>query len=287
VRILDDAKTVYESCGGLTQKFQDYAERKGWTEWTKIAAASAGAFTLRWEKAGRPTYQLDHSIAAMLSVTRSTPIDWDRLPMPAFLITVPRAFCPLFSKLDHPPPIVWIAIGRQGDHMWFGTGSSEMLSSFVIHGPDQAKRIVEDLRVDVDPNARVVTKDSEQRGFTIAIRLAANVIAYVTNHREAVRGDASPRTGRGSGVMRVTAPRDVTVDREFRDAASRLVCASSFAGAKLALSHMVRGHWRNQATGEGRAMRRMTWVRPHRRGEEGLGSVVKRVERLTARHADP
>jgi hypothetical protein len=45
--------------------------------------------------------------------------------------------------------------------------------------------------------------------------------------------------------------------------------------------HWVRGHWRNQAFGEGQKQRRLKWIRPHRRclGAE-VGAIIQKTYKL-------
>lgn len=54
---------------------------------------------------------------------------------------------------------------------------------------------------------------------------------------------------------------------------------------------IVRGHWRNQAVGPGRAERRKTWIAPHWKGPEGAeawrhiykAGPIERVKRALAK----
>ena len=111
-------------------------------------------------------------------------------------------------------------------------------------------------------------------------RLAANTIAFVTAHRECITRRAAISRSSGS-VFHVTEPKGVVISKEFRDAAVELCGDITFAGAKRILSHMVRGHWRNQVCGAGRNDRKLIWIQPHMRGDESLGRVVERIERIT------
>ena len=51
-------------------------------------------------------------------------------------------------------------------------------------------------------------------------------------------------------------------------------------GRKLNVRVRVQGHWRNQAHGEGRALRKTIWIQPFWRGPEG-GEIGPEVHRLT------
>lgn len=57
---------------------------------------------------------------------------------------------------------------------------------------------------------------------------------------------------------------DVTVDLEIKE----FVRTQGTGGFKLTYRTLVRGHWRNQAHGPGRAFRTRKWIEPHVRGAE-------------------
>jgi hypothetical protein len=242
----------------------------------------AGMFAEKWISDGRQVYQLNHSIAALLSATRSVPIEWEHLPHTSFLIDVPQEFCPAFAdKPGGPPPRVLIAVGRIGGCNAFGVISKNNLATFGISDGDQ--KLEEEVDVSRDPDAIAIDTSLAQHAFRIAVRLASNTIRFVTQHRECVRRPAIRRRGDTGSVFTVRPPEGVSIDKKFRDLAAALVSSTSLGGARRVLAHLVRGHWRNQAVGPGRGQRRLTWVMPHRRGDESLGAVVSRIERLQAR----
>ena len=63
---------------------------------------------------------------------------------------------------------------------------------------------------------------------------------------------------------------DVRVEPEIRD----YVFSAMETGKKLAYRTVVRGHWRDQAHGPQRALRRQKWIKPHVRGAELPTPVV-------------
>lgn len=63
---------------------------------------------------------------------------------------------------------------------------------------------------------------------------------------------------------------DVVIDPELREA----VRSGGLAGNKLSYRVLVRGHWRNQACGQGRKARKQLWIKPHVRGTELPTPVV-------------
>ncbi len=63
---------------------------------------------------------------------------------------------------------------------------------------------------------------------------------------------------------------DVTVDSEIRE----IVRTEGTGGYRLTYRVLVRGHWRNQAHGPARALRKRKWIEPHVRGTELPTPVV-------------
>jgi hypothetical protein len=55
------------------------------------------------------------------------------------------------------------------------------------------------------------------------------------------------------------------------------------SGRQLLTRHIVRGHWRQQACGPGRALRRPTWIPPHIRGPDGAPFISGEIVRVWRR----
>lgn len=244
----------------------------GWDEMDFHCDEMETSFSLNWYQSGFPVYVLTESMAALLSMTRSPGVDMDRAPHPAFLIEVPKRFIPMESKR----PTVSVAVesyGAMGVRESAGNvgviPDSDTVARWIQTGGDQT------INEDVGPT-------QDRQWVTLAVRIAGNAIAYINEHRAAT-GSASVERVSGDQnipVYEVRPPRDVVVDRAFRDAAASLVRAGNLNAARGILAHYVRGHWRNQACGEAHQERKLTWVRPHRRGDESLGRVVQRIERI-------
>jgi hypothetical protein len=231
-------------------------------------------FSWNWCKAGSPIFALTHSTAALLSTTRAPVVDFEHAPFASFLICVPHAFLPMISA--RPQATRWIGVASgalmgAGGGMVLAIPDSDTLANVATVGADG--RLSE-------ATFDALSGNSEwKRLLGVAVRLAANVIQYVTQYRESdcvrrVSSAAAP------AYFELRPPPDVVVDRAFRDLASDLVRARDFKGAHRALAHIVRGHWRNQPVGPGRAERRLVWIQPFRRGDECFGNVVQRTIRL-------
>lgn len=63
----------------------------------------------------------------------------------------------------------------------------------------------------------------------------------------------------------------VTIDRDLKKAVAE---GKKGTGGKLRFKSLVRGHWRNQAHGPGRTLRKMIWIEPHVRGGELDGPLL-------------
>jgi hypothetical protein len=220
-----------------------------------------------WQAAGRPRLVLTESLAAILSLTRSPPLAWDRLPYPAMMLEVPRRFLPLPGPAHLP---VWIFLGRVGRIGIFADGTRPLeMCARAYQGGETSEDLAE--------------RSGDPVLARVALRLAANVTAFVTQHRECVVRRSAARASAitdADSVFDVRPPADLQVSRVLRDHAAALVAARSVEGARRVLSHVVRGHWKHQVHGAARAERKLIFVAPYARGEESLGRVADRITKL-------
>jgi hypothetical protein len=226
-------------------------------------------FALAWQRGGGIAYQLGHSVAAAFAATRPTSVEPNRLPHPAFTILCPTEY------------VGMPAGGTAGISVWY-----EEMIYLGLTGPDVAvgwswsdRWIHEDL-IHRGPGIRIQEggwADEWMFNVRMASRLAANVACYVTEHRESVTVGNRCRT---VSMRYVEAPRDLRITKDFRVRVAQMVAARTVATAKIALAHVVRGHWKRQPAGPGRSDRHMIWIHPYRRGDESAGSVVSRIERV-------
>lgn len=240
-------------------------------------------FTLAKEfgEAGAPTYVLSHSIAAALTATRSPVISFARCPYKAFFVEVPSEFLPLPNSPTHPR----VDFPRR----WISVVSTDRLRAISLH----AKGITSVAYIQSQNSLSPIGEDEISKGafgaisgydcvrdrtiafeMRLATRLVSNVVAYITTYREHVterrRGDPSDVR-----VLDVSAPRDVLIDRAFRDHVRDLVASRTVPRARGVLAHLVRGHWRSVSAKDD-----LIWIAPYRRGDLNIGRVVERTERL-------
>ncbi len=227
-----------------------------------------GAF-VGWVASGCHVYELTHSIAALLAATRAPDIDFSRLPHRSFMISLPSEYLPIEGDEESVRLVLVSAITDAPSVTLIGSKRRITVSP---ESSDPGERMGEGSKLD--------DLAEMPRDVLLSIRIASNVIAYVIEHADCVSSKVRSESARSEprSILVVAPPRNVVVTREFRRRVIDLVSAGTRAQLRSALAHVVRGHWRNQAVGERRSERRLTWVRPHRRGDLAAGVVSKRVE---------
>jgi hypothetical protein len=119
--------------------------------------------------------------------------------------------------------------------------------------------------------------------FTEAVRYLVNTSCLVTAHTECAIKRVGKNTRAEEAIHDVRPPQDVEVTAEFRRYAQNLVANRKIQQKKQALLHLVRGHWKRQASGPERQERALIWIKPYQRGADSLGRIVSKEIALTAR----
>lgn len=251
-----------------------------------IIESLSTATAIRWRATGRPRFVLGDSIAALLTLTRAP--SFQGLPYDAMVIEVPRKFFPASGPEGLP---VWITLfeyrtgsaaeGNAARLLYFDASTRwQETATWGLVGMPEEMRFDEDDRGNVD---LPWSDTSDQPEARLARRLILNVCAFVSQYRECLRSrPAGGRSAAAEMIVDVLPPREVKIDRAFRDHAASLVRDGSFANAKSVLRHVVRGHWKRQVSGVGRAERTLRWIEPYLRGSTDVGTVVDKVVRLDA-----
>lgn len=227
---------------------------------------------------GAPTFVLSHSIAAALSATRAPQMAFSHCPYSAFLIEVPSEFLPMEGFV--PQAKRWISVLMTDFLRAIAIHTKGATSEIHLQGiyPEGADVEIQWLfrEEGFGKNATEAAKPLlfEMR---LASRLAANVIAFVTAYKDNVSLRTGTPSSKPSDVrwLDVGCPREVRVDRSFRDHVKTLIASRTIPRARGVLAHLVRGHWRS-VTGK----EQLIWIAPYQRGDAHIGRVVERIERL-------
>jgi hypothetical protein len=251
-------------------------------DYTMLAMSTCG--NIKWVQSGMPRIVLGDSMAALLTATRAP--GFNALPYMHFVIEIPRRFLPVDMDAPDNWP-TWVHVSRF-DHgegvcsMYVEAGSSFLSERHprVIASFREDDLLAEDVKAtqikEVGERAKYFTDADLQR----VMRLVGNVSAYVSQYRECVtRRNPVSSVDR---VFDVRAPRDIVIDRDFRDRVASLASSRTMAAARQALRHIVRGHWKMQAHGQKLSERSMKWIAPYLRGREDLGRVIEKTVRLDA-----
>ncbi len=270
-RIVQAAKTVGKTV-------IDLAEEVAKDDHARFQFFRYFSFAEAFVSHGAPTFVLSHSIAAALTATRAPQAAFAHCPYSAFLIEVPSEFLPLDGT-------------DQSVKRWISVLMTEDLRAVAIHTKGAASRIhLQGILTDGSDSeinrlfreeglGKLSSNDAKSLLFEmkLAVRLAANVITYVTAYKESVAHRAGPLSGSSSDVrwLDVGCPREVRVDRAFRDHVKALIASRTIPRSRGVLTHLVRGHWRRKP-----AVEEQLWIAPYQRGDENIGRVVLRIERL-------
>lgn len=163
-------------------------------------------------------------------------------------------------------PAVGVSMYQRHDDVWVPMGRTDW-----VVGRSLAEETYES-GIPMDPQK--AKSMSEDRRFVATLWLLAGQTDVTSG--EPTKADRpsqkrSARRGVGSDI------RVVDLVRRHRAAGER---EESDSGRSVSVRFFVKGHWRNQAWGPGRQLRRPTWINPHIRGPEDApikkpGEVVK------------
>ena len=222
-----------------------------------------------WVSNGCVRYRITHGLTALLAMTTSGGLDWSRLPHRCFLIEVPPDML-LMSRASNSDQTRFAA--------WIGVVCTSDTHGFLI-ALSAGKRY----RVQVMSMGAGLSEEAQSAALaplTVEIagqvrvnRIVSNLVDYITEFPAQVHPNRGCRT---PGQFDVRLPRDVVVSSTMIQAARSLGSAPNLSGVRRAMRHVVRGHWRNQPCGTGRAEIKRLWVRPHQRGDQSFGRVLEK-----------
>jgi hypothetical protein len=248
----------------------------------KTALTNAVGLT-HWHRHGLQSVELSHKLAAALCATSAVgALDNAHLPWPAFEIRIPPGLLEsshgeLYSCVVHDSP-AWVperykrngsagAIVLYYDARSIGHIGLDTLAGIARYEPNgetNISNVREFLRAEYDA-------DREDRLKQMLLRLVTGVILLVTEAR-ADKPQAFPlhplRPAKHGAprvnTHRVVRPVSIDATASVRDFVRGVERDSPH------VTTLVRGHWREQAHGVGRKLRRTTWIEPFWRGDGPL-----------------
>ncbi len=269
-----------------------------------IIDARNGLFSVRWVEQGCPVFSLTEGLAAKLLLTDPSGIDGGdiRLPFPAFLVEVPDGyFRGVFGGVEKDLPFLALHDVVRSDVTKRSIGSWDTLRDiqeaaikkggidweifllarkkpFMLTGAAEAPPSSGSVAKWLDYTEKqsvysdMKVEDKDNKTLSAARLLVANLVLYLGSLPKLPpphRVKSNPRKGVVGGVSRYELGGDIKLSAELRAAAKDRGAAHMRTGWKLRSRYVVRGHWRSQPCGPGRAERKRIWIAPHWKGPHG------------------
>lgn len=245
----------------------------------------------RWAKEGRPAYQLTHSLASALMLTEPPKMaEGEELDLPnqAFVVILPPGLIPAFGPEGQTwADLIWVHRfrawrDRSKKVEWFFRWLTESGPISVWRDRSPAALYDEDERVYVlNPGEKIEPQGEDDITMSGALRLLRNLCSWLsaTGELEKLAQSEPPKKKRkkskkdkGPRPHVLQIGRSVKLATELRQMATEISLGTSRharEGWQLRTRHIVVGHWKMQAYGEGRKLRKRIWVEPYWRGPEG------------------
>jgi hypothetical protein len=278
----------YETLARLYAERGTQLPRSGYE--AEAAHVGLGAHRMvRWVNFGMPVYLVDKETAGMLALT-----DVDRLkqsdvrfPFPTFLIVL-DPHSPLYMDdrgKTREVRYIWVHQyeGPKGEHVLHVTPSVDLYglalpTPFIIEpGKDVSAWLKEAKRPQAWGAEKVTALDKD------AIAASVQLVVSLAMHLQRER--PTRLKPRHTVPTERLARQDLPLPGDWVPAKIQMPAEIKAAlkeqgprvQGKLTARHVVRGHWRQQAHGRGRALRKPLWIEPHWRGAgpEALTKMVK------------
>lgn len=243
----------------------------------------------RWAHYGLNVFDLTESLTAGLLLTEPSkePLAGAEdlgFPFPVLVFRIPQNYIPLFKDdgmmwadcvraewyFDSlGKPMVWWGAQCSGLATWRRAPLAEMHISVdygYVHVLESDPGFVPEDNITIDATWRLISN------FCAWINSRGG-LDKSGQRTDKGRISKARREHKGAWPVHWIVGRDVKLSRELRESVADLVLSRSGkqnrAGWRVRTQHVVRGHWRNQAHGVGRAERRRMWIQPFMRGPEG------------------
>jgi hypothetical protein len=247
-----------------------------------------------WGQCGRPAYQLTHGLAAALMLTDPPPMQpGERLELPArtFCIMLPEGIVPVFNKgVQGWADLIWVNASK---NVHVESGQEEEFFRWLVEWrsvsvwrdrkPEHLYDEEDERKLEIE-GAELVAEDD--LCLWSGLKLVRNLCSWLQatdalqNYKRPVAKKRKKSKHKAPKARVYQLGREVKVSPELREMASEIALGKSKharEGWKLRAQHLVRGHWRNQAHGPQRSLRKLIWIEPHTRGpsgEEAWGEVL-------------
>lgn len=251
-------------------------------------------FDYLWVANQAPIFELSDSLTANLMLTETPPLDAFRLPFDAFTIQIPPDYIPMYVVKKWPDgrverevsPCRLLRVSRtpRMTHKYGLVDIYRIACTDISGAMAFTERRLEEMTEgsdelpDIhysDPFGGNIHTGEDEITFKLAEKLVRNFVAYMQavpdqieevtktkkSKKQKKRGDTRPP------IRRFLARTTVPLKWEMRDAAQY----TTNQGERKRLNEriVVKGHWRRQPYGPGRKQRKLVYIQPYRKGEEG------------------
>jgi hypothetical protein len=231
-----------------------------------------------WAESGGNQFCPSANLSAALMLTDVPKTDEGeiRFPYRTFAISIPPGTVPFFAPTDEGSTTtawadtLWIE-QRDGRLLWVVRWQALELHKYTALD-------FETLPIEADPNT-ITLAPEDDISFDAAMRFVQNFMLWLNaeggiskKHRVEVPPKLAEKRKRSGEEWpkQWEFGKDVILSPELRRSAAEIALGRSgkhaVDGWKLRARFTVRGHWRNQAYGEGRALRMRKWIAPFWKG---------------------
>lgn len=230
-----------------------------------------------WSHSGCNQFQLSPDLAAALMLTEVPKVDAEemKLPYAVFVLTLPPGTVPFFAP------------GKDGtyqwaDALWVEEDTEGLRWTVCWHSLQVQRRCTRDFMWQDAVHDQPEFVPDDEISFDAAAKLVRNFLLWlgaeggIRAHRPEVIPKKLMEKRARSGKpwpRQWLFGKDVRLAPELKRAAAEIALGRSKRhaqdGWKVRARFTVRGHWRHQAHGPGRALRRRQWIAPFWKGPAG------------------
>lgn len=265
---------------------------------------------MRWFKGGCPRFRLSHGLTTQLALTDpvGVPRDHVRQPFPVYVIELPSPNGPIAWPPEQDahgidPAYIFVNTGvyaANPDDTF--PGGRNLADPKMLDGLDALRRgtvmvprmsvvlfnwhphvVAHDIHHMSSELIEIANKsvddglEHDETHIVMAVRLAYNLALHLKhNPSSSSSGGKTVNHDHGLRSLLYELGRDVVLNKQLRDTA-RSACVSGRDPQRWILQKrfIVRGHWKQQAHGPGRADRKLIFVEPYWKGPADTPVVTR------------